>query len=329
MPHRKHLRAFPRGRRVAQLLALTLSLADALPLSAQNQSASPNSFDTAAWLHETQQWRAQRAADLSAPNGPLSVADVEWLKTGVNSIGAAAGNGLQIAHAPDHIGLLTVSGKLPGNAIVQLLAPPGGFPADLEIDGKPAREGPLDAGDQHPSVITWHGLSLAVVGRGDRFALRINDADAANRSGFHGLRWFPANPEFRVNARWIPNPPRQVEKIPTALGTKIEMPAPGVAEFLLDGKVVVLEAVIEGGDTSKLLFILSDKTGPAATNAGGRYLTTDLPDHGLDKPGNLVLDLNRLSNPPCAYTQSATCAMPPERSRLPIEIEAGELRYLR
>ncbi|HUN83908.1 MAG TPA: DUF1684 domain-containing protein [Terracidiphilus sp.] len=311
---------------------------DARGVRQQNPSASASPAqapstaagnDTIAWLHDLQAWREQRARDVDAPDGWLTLVGLEWLKSGVNSVGAAADNHIRIAaHAPDHIGLITVSGSSPDKAIVQLLAPSGGFPADLKIDGRPAREGPLNTSDEKPSTITCNGLSLVVLRRGDRFVLQIKDADSPTRTAFHGLRWFPPNPAFRVTARWIPYKPPQVEKIPTAIGTTLDMPAPGVAEFLLDGKAVLLEPVIEGGDTSKLFFILTDKTAPAATYSGGRYLSTGLPDHGLSQPGNLVLDFNRLYNPPCAYTTYATCPQPPEKNRLPVLLEAGEFRYM-
>lgn len=296
---------------------------------AQSVSPSASDNDTVAWLHDLQAWREQRAHEVDAPDGWLSLIDLVWLKSGLNSLGAAADNHIHItAHVPDHIGLITVSGSAPANTIIQLLAPSGGFPADLKIDGRPAREGPLNTSDKNPSTITWHGLSLVVLRRGDRFVLQIKDADSPARTAFHGLRWFPPNPEYRVTARWIPYKPPQVEKIPTAIGTTLDMPAPGVAEFLLDGKTVLLEPVIEGGDSSKLFFILTDKTAPAATYSGGRFLSTGLPDHGLNQPGKLVLDFNRLYNPPCAYTTYATCPQPPEKNRLPILLEAGEFRYL-
>jgi uncharacterized protein len=37
-----------------------------------------------------------------------------------------------------------------------------------------------------------------------------------------------------------------------------------------------------------------------------------------------VLDFNRATNPPCAYTDLATCPLPPPENRLPVPIEAGE-----
>ena len=71
-----------------------------------------------------------------------------------------------------------------------LLAPPaGGFPAELTIDGKPAREGPLVVDNLRPSTIGWHGLALVVLKRADRYVLRIKDSDSPARAGFHGLNW--------------------------------------------------------------------------------------------------------------------------------------------
>jgi len=40
--------------------------------------------------------------------------------------------------------------------------------------------------------------------------------------------------------------------------------------------------------------------------------------------GAVVLDFNRATNLPCAYTDLATCPLPPAENRLPASIEAGE-----
>ena len=37
-----------------------------------------------------------------------------------------------------------------------------------------------------------------------------------------------------------------------------------------------------------------------------------------------MLDFNRATNLPCAYTDLATCPLPPPENRLPVAIEAGE-----
>ncbi len=46
------------------------------------------------------------------------------------------------------------------------------------------------------------------------------------------------------------------------------------------------------------------------------------PAPGAD--GTVVLDFNRATNLPCAYTDFATCPLPPAGNRLPVPVEAGE-----
>jgi uncharacterized protein (DUF1684 family) len=312
------------------LAALAGLLLCPLGLSAQNASSAASgsataSGDEAAWRQQLDSWRSQREHELSAPDGWLTLVGLEWLKPGINSFGAADDNQIRIrAQAPPHIGLLTVSG-----ATVQLLAPSGGFPSDLQIDGKPPREGALSADDARPSTLTWHGLTLVVLPRGGRFALRVKDADSPTRTEFRGLHWFAPDPAYRVTARWIPYKPPQIERIATVIGTTLDMTAPGAAEFLLKGKIYLLEPVIEGGEKDKLFFILRDTTSQTTTYQAARFLHTGLPSNGLTEPGSLTLDFNELYNPPCAYTPYATCPLPPEKNRLTVAIEAGEQRYSR
>ncbi len=309
--------------RTRALLVSVLLSPGCLDLFAQSApSTAPNAGD-AAWRRQVDSWRAQREKELSAPDGWLTLVGLEWLKPGVNSFGTAADCVIRIrAQAPAHFGLLTVSGTS-----LQLLAPAGGFPPDFQIDGKPAREGTLSADDAHPSTLSWHGLTMVVLPRGGRYALRIKDADSPTRHQFQGLHWYPADPRFRVTAKWMPYASPHVEKIPTLIGTTLDMPAPGVAEFALDDKTLRLEPVFEGGERDKLFFILRDLTSRTTTYQAARYLHTALPSNGVGEPGTLVLDFNELYNPPCAYTPYATCPLPPEQNRLTVAIEAGEQRY--
>jgi uncharacterized protein len=309
----------------AKLSAFTLAVSLAagglsMPRPAAAQTAVTSTESE--WRQDLEVWRTRRAQQIDAPDGWLTLAGLEWLKPGANSLGAAADNQLRIhAQAPAHIGLLTVSGKT-----VQLLSPSGGFPPDLTIDGQPAREGQLSVG-VNPSVIGWHALSMVVLDRGGRYALRIKDADSAARKAFHSLNWYAADPQLSVEAHWVPFTPQHIEKIPTGIGTTLDLPSPGVAEFTLAGHKLSLEPVLESTDARTLFFIISDTTAKDSTYAGGRFLHAPFPDHGLDKPGKLILDFNRLENPACAYSSLGSCPQPPEKNRLPIAIEAGEKRY--
>src|SRR4051794_23062066 len=96
------------------------------------------------WQRDLLAWREKRAANLQAPEGWLSLIGLEWLKEGDNSVGSAADNKIQIAKAPPHLGIV----RLAKDGKMQLLAPAGGFPKELQVEGHPAQEQPLLADDQ-------------------------------------------------------------------------------------------------------------------------------------------------------------------------------------
>ncbi|MGB9199215.1 MAG: DUF1684 domain-containing protein [Terriglobales bacterium] len=280
--------------------------------------------EDASWKADLETWRAQRATNLQAPEGWLSLIGLDWLKDGDNSFGSAADNRIQInAKVPAHAGIVRLaSGK------VHLLPPAGGFPKELQLDGHPAKEQDLLADDtEHPSKLTINTISIIVINRDGRFAFRIKDPQAPTRTGFHGLKWYAPDPAYRIHAKWIPYSNPKTLDIPTVLGTTTHMPAPGAAEFTIDGQTVRLEPVLEDPKATDLFFILRDATSKSTTYGAGRFLYTGLPDHGINQPGELVLDFNRAINPPCSFTPYATCPLPPQQNRLSVAIPAGEKRY--
>jgi uncharacterized protein (DUF1684 family) len=294
----------------------------ALPAGRVGAQAAVTSAESE-WRQDLDAWRARRAQEIDAPDGWLTLAGLEWLKPGANSLGAAPDNSIQLhAAVPGHLCLLVVTAKT-----VQLLPVMDVFAPDLMVDGKPAQEGPLTVTGAKPSTLTFRGLSMAVLDRGGRYVLRIKNADAEARKVFHGLNWFAPDPNLSVEATWTPFTPPHTEAIPTVLGTTLDLPSPGAAFFELAGQKFTLEPVLERPGDKTLLFIVSDQTLKETTYIGGRILHAPLPDHGLDQPGKIILDFNRLENPACAYTAYATCPLPPERNRLPVRIEAGEKRY--
>lgn len=301
------------GPPVVCLVALTLSFA------ADTKSTATS------WKTELLAWRAQQAKDLQKPNGWLTLIGLEWLKSGDNSFGSAKANAL-VVQSPTAPNLGVV--RLTGDAL-QLLPPTGGYPTGLLVDGaspaNPQSLAPDSSG--HPSKITMGSVTITVIHRGDRYALRIKDDKAPARLQFHGLKWYSPNQAYRVHAKWVPyNPPHHVA-IPTILGTEVMSDVPGAAEFTLDGKTMQLEPIVEDPADKELFFILRDTTSKSDTYGAGRFLHTELPDHGLTQPGELWLDFNRAENPPCAYTPYATCPLPPPQNRLQVAIPAGQQRY--
>jgi len=307
--------------RVSRLIGLLLLLVAGLA----SARAADGSATTNTWKTELLTWRAEHAKELQKPNGWLTLIGLDWLKPGDNSFGAGKANAI-IIHAPVAATMGMV--KLEGETL-QLLPPAGGYPKGLMVDGKPPENPQKLASDNPgtPSKITSGSVTITVIHRGDRYALRIKDAKSPDRAHFHGLKWYPPNEAYRVQAKWIPyNPPHEVP-VPTILGTEVKSEVPGEAEFVLDGKTYRLEPILEQPGDKELFFIFRDTTSKTETYGAGRFLYTQFPNHGLAQPGELMLDFNYAENPPCAYTPYATCPLPLPQNRLQVAIPAGQQRY--
>jgi len=287
--------------------------------------SAPALAQDASWQKDLVSWRTEHTADLLKPDGWLSLTGLEWLQHGDNSVGSAGDNKIHLAAGPPHLAVLHLEGET-----VTLNPPDGGFPKDFLVADAPAKPQPLHAEANQDKVsphLTIGTLNLYVIRRENRFALRIKDSHSPSITGFHGLKWYPPDAAYRVTAKWIPNLPPKIITLATLVGTNYDQPVPGAAEFTLAGKTFRLEPVLEDPAVAKLFFILRDTTSSTTTYGACRFLYTGFPTNGLDKPGELVLDFNRLENPPCAYTPFSTCPLPPPGNRLPIALPVGEQRY--
>ena len=278
-----------------------------------------------AWQKDTIAWREEHQRDLLKPDGWLSLTGLEWLQPGDNSVGSAPANKINLASGPAHLVILHLEGET-----VTLNPPAGGFPPDFFVAGAPAKSQTLRAEANNDKIsphLTIGTLNMYVIRREARFALRIKDSHSPAIVGFRELKWYPPDSAYRVTARWTPYSPHKTITLATLVGTSYDQPVPGAAEFTLAGKTFRLEPVLEDPAVAKLFFILRDTTSTSTTYGACRFLYTGFPTRGLDKPGELELDFNRLENPPCAYTPYSTCPLPPLGNRLPVPLPVGEQRY--
>jgi uncharacterized protein (DUF1684 family) len=248
------------------------------------------------------EWRRQREAALKADGGWLTVTGLFWLHEGANSFGSGSSNEIVLPKDPE----LRGSGVFDlrnGRVTMRL----NGQSRELLDDSA----GPLD-------TVRLGSLTLLVIRRGDRYGIRLKDSSSRFRKEFTGLRYFPPDESYRVTARFVPNPKKV--PVPNILGQTEDTASPGYVEFELQGRQLRLTPVQESPD--QLFFIFRDLTSGKDTYGAGRFLDTALP-----KNGTVVLDFNKAYNPPCAFTPYATCPLPPRQNRLPLRIEAGELKY--
>jgi uncharacterized protein (DUF1684 family) len=301
--------------RRTNLLAVLALLAFAVHPGAFGQDQS--------YASTLQQWRHEHAASLSKPDGWLAVVGLEWLKPGDNTFGTDPGDSVRLqGQGNAHWGIIRVA-----QDGLRLIAPAGGFPADLEVDGHAAGEQEIVVDGPKPTQFTLGTLTFFAIRRGDQTALRVRDSQAPARFGFHGLQWYAPDPSYKIEAEWIPyDAPKEVN-IQNVVGIATKGLVPGVARFKIQDQTITLEPTVQSLSGNSLLFVIRDATSGKTTYAASRFLHTGLPDHGLLKPGRILLDFNRLENPPCAFTPYATCPLPPDSNRLKVALAVGELRY--
>ncbi|PXA71895.1 DUF1684 domain-containing protein [Cryobacterium arcticum] len=161
---------------------------------------------------------------------------------------------------------------------------------------------------------------IEVAKRGGHIVVRPRHPDTAFRAAYQGTPTYVPNPRWFVGARFLPfETPREVTVGAAVEGLQHVYEAPGELEFELRGETFRLTA-FNGHAPGSLLVLFTDATSGITTYAANRALSVDAPDAS----GVTTVDFNRAVNLPCAYTDYATCPLPPAENRLPIGIEAGE-----
>lgn len=308
--------SLPDHRRIWIGLALWASALLAGCANSRSDGTVPESPEVARW----QQWQAKRRESVAGTNGWATLAGLHWLEGGISTAGRNPTNAvaLQPATLPEHLGRFIRSGQT-----VRFEAEPG---AKVLSAGRPVDSLVLAPDLPGPATILQVGaVRLSLIARGEhgeRLGIRVRDPDSPARRQFHGLKCFPYNPAWRLEARFEPHPsPRTIRLNDVTGGIELE-PSPGAYVFQVNGVEYRLDAV-EEPDERDYFVIFRDTTAGHSTYGSGRFVYVPRPD----ATGRAVLDFNFAYNPPCAFTPFATCPLPPSQNRLPFAIEAGELRY--
>jgi len=262
---------------------------------------------------DIEHWRRTREAALKADDGWLTVAGLFWLKEGANPFGSdPSGEIVLPGAAPAHAGVFEFHD---GRVTVR---PEAGV--RITSNTRPVKSMVMASDDPGPpDQIALNDLTMFVIKRGDRYAIRLRDKHSALRRDFTGLHWYPVKESWRITAKFVPHPQPKTLAIPDIVGITEEMTSPGVAVFMVHGREFQLEPVTS---ENQLFFIFKDRTSGRGTYPAGRFLYADLP-----KNGQVILDFNKAYTPPCAFTPYATCPLPPKQNHLSIAIDAGELDY--
>jgi uncharacterized protein len=272
------------------------------PTPDSTPDAAPDAApDADAFAENWREWHSGHQTRLADPHGFLAVTSLHWLSEEPQRFADAPG---AWSTGPDGVRVVLDEGE------------------ELVVDGV-AVHGEHDFGviGERDSLFPASGDAvIEVAKRGGHDILRPRHPENPLRLSYTGTPAYDPDPRWSLTGRYVPFD----EPVPTTVGAAVEglqhvYDAPGRVEFDLDGQPLSL-TVFPGHAPDTLLALFTDATSGVSTYAANRSLQIGPPA----PDGTVSLDFNRATNLPCAYTDLATCPLPPAENRLPVAVEAGE-----
>jgi uncharacterized protein (DUF1684 family) len=255
------------------------------------------SLDVNQFATEWRQWHTDRERDLAEPYGWLALVSLDWLDEHPRRYGDLPGLWWQDTEAA-------------------YVDPNGG---QLSYEGRPITETKrVELVNSGAGTRVLAGDVEIEIARRSGYLIRVHDPKAEVLRAFHGVPAFEPDEAWVLRGRFEPfDEPR-----PTTVGAVVEglshvYTSPGLVRFEHDGVEHTLTAF--NGKTGGLSILFTDATSGVTTYAANRSLAVAPPEDGT-----VVLDFNRAVNLPCAFTDYATCPLPPAGNRLLFAVEAGE-----
>ena len=262
---------------------------------------SDRQVSDAAFAEDWRAWHLRHQAIIGDPHGFLAITSLHWLDGTPHRFADAPGAWFTDS---DGVHVDLADGE------------------EILIAGEPTR-GRHDFGviqERASITVGWGEAVIQVAKRGGFGIVRPRHPDAPLVTAYHGTPAYEPDQRWVTTGHFVPfDAPR-----PTTVGAAVEglqhvYQAPGTVEFALGGKPYAL-TVFDNEHGAGYLALFTDATSGVTTYAANRSLRLA----GPAADGTVVVDFNRATNLPCAYTDLATCPLPPAENRLPIPIEAGE-----
>jgi len=265
-----------------------------------------------AQVQQFETWKLERQAELTGEEGWLNLIDLIWFdeqKAFLNKKGNERSFlSLSEREEQDNLGRFTFTSDS-----VWFTFASTSTANSLQGNDQKKLVFPLAYGTGGVKVDHW---KWSVIQRGGNFALRIRDLNHPKLAEFVPTPVFEYNSKFNLPAKFEPRFNETMD-IPNVLGQLITWKVMGYLHLTWEGRAYRLLALDELG---KLFVIFADETSAQETYPTGRYLYVAYPD----RTGVTQVDFNYAYNPPCAYTDFATCPIPPKENRLPFAVVAGE-----
>jgi uncharacterized protein (DUF1684 family)/L-amino acid N-acyltransferase YncA len=236
---------------------------------------------------EWQAWRDAREERLRDPHGWLSITAIHWLTPAPQRFDDAPGEW----SGHDRRATVTLApGETLGAESGATLA------AGVHV---------FEALDDIGLRLAFGDAVVQVAERDGHPILRPRRPDSPNLRAYRGTPCYPADPAWVLPGRFEPY------SVPDG---------DAVGEVVFEHRGAEHRLVAWGEDDGSLWILFRDATSGVTTYAALRQLVVAPPS----PDGRVWIDFNRAYNMPCAYTEFATCPLPPTANTLTFAVEAGE-----
>jgi len=272
----------------------------------------------AAYLKEMAVWHEKRIEELKSLDGWLDLVGLYWLEEGRNTFGSGVGN--TIVFPMGTIAATAGYFQRVGDSVIMEITGQGG----VTVNGKATKEAVVfDKDPARAPLVAIGDLRFRIIKRGEKLGIRLRDLNSPLLRAFRDVPCYPIDTGWRIAA--VLQPPAADAgriAITNVLGQTSQQPSPGKLVFTYHGSSYSLATMEEDGN---LFIVFADGTTGRTTYQSGRFIQVAMPA-GADH--QTVIDFNKAYNPPCAFTDFATCPLPPKENVLPIDVEAGEKRFV-
>ncbi len=141
---------------------------------------------------------------------------------------------------------------------------------------------------------------------------------------FAGIDAYAPDPAWVVTAEFTPAEADQTLRTEHSHADRlVDYPVVGTFTFTVDGRHAELVALYTGHE-GKAHISFQDATSGRESYGAARFLFLPLPAEA----GPVTLDFNRVTLPPCAFSDAFVCPLPPPGNVLPFAVRAGEKAVL-
>ena len=294
------------------LIIVCSTILESCNIKSEKNASSVNAFDYEAYVADIESWQERRIAGLK--KNWLSLAGLFLLEEGENTFGADPGCDIVFPNpnTPELIGKFILN-----NGKVSMKINPG-----IEVYNEEEQVQELEmvndnAGD--PTVLQLGTLTWYIIKRVDNIYVRLRDSDNPAIEQLTSIEMYPLDTLWRLSAYYEPHMTPKIIETTTTHGDPSRITSSGAVGFRINGDYYRLD-VWALGDSDRFQTIFADGTSGITTYGAGRFVIVEQSDIG----NGYIIDFNKAYNPPCAFTEFATCPLPPPQNRLPIRVTAGE-----